>query len=217
MNEHVKALRGLSDGLSQNGWYEAAKVAKDGADALEATQADSVTAPAGVTVAVGSQEFDLADTGARFTTADMATACGQAFREGRANPPAQAADNQPAPVRDYPPLPEPYSNIYPMNDDGFHGVCFTPKFQPGGGHPNHQPVFTVVHMRAYVDADRAAHAPADSVLNVADSVLNVADQCTATATSELAASILVDGGRGTLRQLLNDAADAIRAGWNTKR
>lgn len=57
--------------------------------------ADSVTAPAGVTVAVGSQEFDLADTGARFTTADMATACGQAFREGQAaaTPPAQAADS----------------------------------------------------------------------------------------------------------------------------
>lgn len=53
-----------------------------------------------VTVAVGSQEFDLADTGARFTTADMATACGQAFREGRAAPtqPAQAADSQPAPT-----------------------------------------------------------------------------------------------------------------------
>lgn len=46
--------------------------------------------------------------------------------------------------------------------------------------------------------------------------LNVADQCAATATSELAASILVDGGNGTLRQLLTDAADAIRAGWATQ-
>lgn len=45
--------------------------------------------------------------------------------------------------------------------------------------------------------------------------LDIAGQCTATATSELAASILVDGGNGTLRQLLNDAADAIRAGWST--
>lgn len=45
--------------------------------------------------------------------------------------------------------------------------------------------------------------------------LNIAGQCTATATSEPAASILVDGGNGTLRQLLNDAADAIRAGWST--
>lgn len=45
--------------------------------------------------------------------------------------------------------------------------------------------------------------------------LNIADQCAATATSDLAASILVDGGNGTLRQLLNDAADAIRTGWTT--
>lgn len=49
----------------------------------------------------------------------------------------------------------------------------------------------------------------------AEQYLNVAGQCSATATSELAASILVDGGSGTLRQLLNDAADAIRAGWST--
>lgn len=49
----------------------------------------------------------------------------------------------------------------------------------------------------------------------AEQYLNAADQCAATATSELAASILVDGGNGTLRHLLNDAADAIRAGWNT--
>lgn len=66
---------------------------RDEADRAARAPADSVTAPAGVTVAVGSQEFDLADTGARFTTADMATACGQAFREGRATPPAQAADS----------------------------------------------------------------------------------------------------------------------------
>ena len=43
--------------------------------------------------------------------------------------------------------------------------------------------------------------------------LNVASQCAATATSELAKNVLVDGGSGTLRELLNDAADAIRAGW----
>ena len=43
--------------------------------------------------------------------------------------------------------------------------------------------------------------------------LNIADQCATTATNDLAASILVDGGSGTLRELLNDAADAIRAGW----
>ena len=43
--------------------------------------------------------------------------------------------------------------------------------------------------------------------------LNIADQCTATASNDITASILVDGGSGTLRELLNDAADAIRAGW----
>ena len=43
--------------------------------------------------------------------------------------------------------------------------------------------------------------------------LNVASQCAATATSELTTNVLVDGGSGTLRELLNDAADAIRAGW----
>lgn len=40
--------------------------------------------------------------------------------------------------------------------------------------------------------------------------LNIADQCTATATSDLATSILVDGENGTLRQLLNDAAYALK-------
>ena len=48
-------------------------------------------------------------------------------------------------------LPEPYSNIYPMNDEGFHGVCFTPAFQPGHGRPNHQPVFTADDMRDFAD------------------------------------------------------------------
>jgi len=47
----------------------------------------------------------------------------------------------------------------------------------------------------------------------AQQYLNVASQCAATATSELAKNVLVDGGSGTLRELLNDAADAIRAGW----
>ena len=45
--------------------------------------------------------------------------------------------------------------------------------------------------------------------------LNIADQCTATASNDITASILVDEGSGTLRELLNDAADAIRAGWAT--
>jgi uncharacterized membrane protein YgcG len=46
--------------------------------------------------------------------------------------------------------------------------------------------------------------------------LSVADQCAATASNDITASILVDGGSGTLRQLLNDAADAIRAGWRAQ-
>ena len=45
--------------------------------------------------------------------------------------------------------------------------------------------------------------------------LNVASQCAATATSELAKNVLVDDGSGTLRELLNDAADAIRAAWGS--
>lgn len=39
--------------------------------------------------------------------------------------------------------------------------------------------------------------------------LNVASQCRATASDELSAKILVDGGSGTLRELLNDAASSI--------
>jgi hypothetical protein len=39
--------------------------------------------------------------------------------------------------------------------------------------------------------------------------LNVASQCRATATSDLAGSIAVDDGSGTLRELLNDAAYVI--------
>ena len=47
----------------------------------------------------------------------------------------------------------------------------------------------------------------------AQQYLNVAARCATTATSELAKNVLVDDGSGTLRELLNDAADAIRAGW----
>jgi hypothetical protein len=39
--------------------------------------------------------------------------------------------------------------------------------------------------------------------------LNIASQCRSTATSDLAGSIAVDDGSGTLRELLNDAAYAI--------
>lgn len=41
--------------------------------------------------------------------------------------------------------------------------------------------------------------------------LNVASQCRATATSPLSAQIIVDGGSGVLRELLNDAAASIEA------
>lgn len=41
---------------------------------------------------------------------------------------------------------------------------------------------------------------------------NVASQCDTTATSDLAACVMVDGGSGTLRELLRDAARAIRSG-----
>ena len=61
------------------------------ADTMRASHGQAPAGAPGVTVAVGSQEFDLAETGARFTTADMATACGQAFREGQAAPTAQPA------------------------------------------------------------------------------------------------------------------------------
>ena len=53
----------------------------------------------------------------------------------------------------------------------------------------------------------------DKIPTDAQQYLNVASQCAATATSELAKNVLVDDGSGTLRELLNDAADAIRAGW----
>ena len=56
----------------------------------------------------------------------------------------------------------------------------------------------------------------DKIPTDAQQYLNVASQCAATATSELAKNVLVDDGSGTLRELLNDAADAIRAGWAIK-
>jgi len=56
------------------------------------------------------------------------------------------ADSQPAPVLDYPPLP---SRYYVMGNKS---------------------VWSLEQMRAYVDADRAARAPADSVLEDADPI-----------------------------------------------
>jgi hypothetical protein len=55
-----------------------------------------------------------------------------------------------------------------------------------------------------------ASKEAVSATEAADWRENVASQCAATATSDIAASVLVDGGSGTLRALLNDAAAALR-------
>jgi hypothetical protein len=55
-------------------------------------------------------------------------------------------------------------------------------------------------------------APApQTVPNIDAWRVNVAGQCRATATSDIAANVLVDGGSGTLRELLTDAAAAIEA------
>lgn len=64
------------------------------------------------------------------------------------------------------------------------------------------------HLRAAPPTAQAA--PAAAAPSDVAAYLNVADQCAATATSELARQVLVDGGSGLLRELLNDAADAIR-------
>ena len=48
------------------------------------------------------------------------------------------------------PLPKPYSNIYPEDDvEGCHYICYSPAVQPGGGIPNHQPVFTANQMHEH--------------------------------------------------------------------
>jgi len=57
------------------------------------------------------------------------------------------------PVQSAPELPKPYSNIYPENeDDCCHYICYSPSTQPGGGRPNHQPVYTADQMREYSKA-----------------------------------------------------------------
>ena len=79
------------------------------------------------------------------------------------------------------------------------------------------PTWDAKQMYAFADAThtlRASHGQApDGTTEPTEQYLNVASQCAATATSELAKNVLVDDGSGTLRELLNDAADAIRAGW----
>lgn len=71
-------------------------------------------------------------------------------------PPAQPPAAQAADVG-MPPLPRPYSNIYPEDlEDCCHYICYTPSTQPGGGRPNHQPVYTAGQMRAYARSCMAA-------------------------------------------------------------
>ena len=65
--------------------------------------------------------------------------------------PTPQADSQPAPVVDYPPLPEPDLGMPWRVNAKSDGAA-------------HSSGFTCEQMRAYVDADRAARAPADSVL-----------------------------------------------------
>ena len=71
--------------------------------------------------------------------------------EATAQPsPTPQADSQPAPERDYPPLPEPDLGMPWRVNAKSDGAA-------------HSSGFTCEQMRAYVDADRAARAPADSV------------------------------------------------------
>lgn len=57
----------------------------------------------------------------------------------------------------FPEMPEPYSHIYPMDEEtGTHAVCFTPSHQPGGGLAPHQPIYTAEHMRDFLRRDRLA-------------------------------------------------------------
>lgn len=60
--------------------------------------------------------------------------------------PAPQADSQPAPVRDYPSLPAPHFGRSRLYGAAYYSDAYTPE-----------------QMRAYVDADRAARAPAGSV------------------------------------------------------
>lgn len=70
--------------------------------------------------------------------------------------PAPQADSQPAPVRDYPPLPEQVA----WRDSVEHcDLYWRPAVQAQN---DLEPLFTKQQMRAYVDADRATRAPADS-------------------------------------------------------
>ncbi|MCO5355119.1 hypothetical protein [Acidovorax kalamii] len=75
---------------------------------------------------------------------------------------APQADSQPAPVRDYPPLPNFDSGDEPIWDAIFNWKTATPG---SDAHRKANAVESAIvdQLRAYVDADRAARAPADSV------------------------------------------------------
>ena len=92
--------------------------------------------------------------------------------------PTPQADSQPAPVRDYPPLPQGWPARFRCDSCDGNGEVGEPMymghFQPperarcpdcdGRGWCSEEAAFSADHMRAYVDADRAARAPAGSVL-----------------------------------------------------
>lgn len=76
--------------------------------------------------------------------------------------PTPQADSQPAPVLDYPPLPNFDSGDEPIWDAIFNWKTATPG---SDAHRKANAVESAIidQLRAYVDADRAARAPADSV------------------------------------------------------
>lgn len=115
-------------------------------------------------------------------TADMRRVFREAYREGgfladrldyaldrmlaaaHQPPPTPQADTQPAPVQDgYPPLPEAELNAQGTSMGMLpHYEQVSTKY---ASDPDVVKFYTADQMRAYVDADRAARAPADSVLD----------------------------------------------------
>ena len=104
-----------------------------------------------------------------FDAGDMASAAAQGFRDGLAAAQAISAEpaaTQPAPhadsVRDYPPLPD-----FDSYDEPIWNAIFNWKTAAPGSEAlrkaNTVESVIINQLRAYVDADRAARAPADSV------------------------------------------------------
>lgn len=92
-------------------------------------------------------------------------------------------------------LPHPYSNIYPEDpEDCCHYVCYTPSTQPGGGRPNHQPVYTADQMREY-----ARTVAIESVRLYGEKLLEAAD--------EWAEYVEADSAPMTLRKYLERAVE----------